>query len=332
MLMIVSDSWTHEDEAAGRPLSGAAGKLLRSLLSMHGVDIADAYITCVFNKYVGDPLNFGCSKADAIPHTKPIAKSKYCPNRFASEVERLHKEIHDVQPTLILSLGSTAAWALLGTAGIKNIRGAPLLYDRGRSVKVFPTYHPSAVFREWSLKPVFMADLSKAANESRFPEIRRPYRQVWIEPALDDLYRFEQEHILPSDYLSVDIETAGTQITCIGFAPRTDLALVVPFTCAAASDGNYWKSLGDEIAAWKWVRRMCALPKTKVGQNFIYDMHHLWRNYGITMGMPMEDTMLLHHALQPEMEKGLGFLGSIYTNEASWKFMRKKHETLKRED
>jgi hypothetical protein len=39
--------------------------------------------------------------------------------------------------------------------------------------------------------------------------------------------------------------------------------------------------------------------------------------------------MLLHHALQPESEKGLGFLGSVYTNEASWKLMRTS--TIKRD-
>jgi hypothetical protein len=42
--------------------------------------------------------------------------------------------------------------------------------------------------------------------------------------------------------------------------------------------------------------------------------------------------MLLHHALHPESEKGLGFLGSVYTNEASWKLMRGKSETIKREE
>jgi len=42
--------------------------------------------------------------------------------------------------------------------------------------------------------------------------------------------------------------------------------------------------------------------------------------------------MLLHHAMQPEMEKGLGFLGSLYTNEPSWKFMRTDHDNLKKGD
>jgi hypothetical protein len=43
--------------------------------------------------------------------------------------------------------------------------------------------------------------------------------------------------------------------------------------------------------------------------------------------------MLLHHALQPEVQKGLGFLGSIYTEEPAWKIMRPRGKgTIKRED
>jgi hypothetical protein len=42
--------------------------------------------------------------------------------------------------------------------------------------------------------------------------------------------------------------------------------------------------------------------------------------------------MLLAHAMQPEMEKSLGFLGSIYTDEPAWKFMGRRGETLKAED
>lgn len=50
------------------------------------------------------------------------------------------------------------------------------------------------------------------------------------------------------------------------------------------------------------------------------------RTFGAT-----HDTMLLHHALQPEALKNLGFLGSIYSDEGSWKDMRKA-KTTKRDD
>jgi len=70
----------------------------------------------------------------------------------------------------------------------------------------------------------------------------------------------------------------------------------------------------------------------KVFQNGLYDIAFLWRAYGIrTMG-GSDDTMLLHHALQPESLKGLGFLGSVYTNHGAWKSERKGTETTIKRD
>lgn len=186
--------------------------------------------------------------------------------------------------------------------------------------------------REYTLHPIFLADLFKAAEESRFPEIRRPSREIWIEPTLDDLLDFERRFILPSHQLSVDIETGRDQITCVGFAPSIERSIVVPLVDPVQLDGNYWRSLEDELVALDFIRRWLLLPHTKIGQNFLYDVNWLWKKLGMPIGGKIEDTMLLHHALQPEMEKGLGFLASIYTKELPWKFMRAKHETLKKED
>ena len=333
MLMIVGDYWTEEDEIKGRPLSGTSGKFLASMLAARGIAMDEAYITCVFNQRISDLKARCVPKTDAIPGYPPLFPNKYCPAKFHPELIRLQKEIRDVKPTCILALGNVASWALLKSSGIKKIRGAPLYYNAGINfnVKVLPTYHPSAVFREYSLKPILFADLNKLSEELKFPEIRRPVRSIWIEPTLDDLMRFEAQYILPASRLSVDIETAGTMITCIGFAPSPSVAIVVPFPDADQKDGSYWRTIEDEAAALVWCRRQCLRPIDKVGQNFLYDIQHLWKNYGVPIGGKVDDTMLLHHALQPEMEKGLGFLGSIYTREASWKFMRHK-ETIKRED
>lgn len=185
--------------------------------------------------------------------------------------------------------------------------------------------------REWKLRPIVMADLAKAKREAEFPEIRRPRREFWLYPTIEDLHEFEARFIMPMAPLSTDIETAAGQITCIGFAPSKEIAIVVPFVDAEQKDGNYWRTKKEEIEAWRWVKRICSTHPT-FGQNFNYDMNYMWRTMGIPNPLAEDDTMLLHHALQPEMEKGLGFLGSVYTDEPAWKFMRAKHETLKKED
>jgi hypothetical protein len=64
----------------------------------------------------------------------------------------------------------------------------------------------------------------------------------------------------------------------------------------------------------------------------MYDVTFLWRSYGIGVRGCREDSMLLHHALQPESLKGLGYLGSVYCDEGAWKHMRTKVETIKRDN
>ena len=54
----------------------------------------------------------------------------------------------------------------------------------------------------------------------------------------------------------------------------------------------------------------------------MYDLQYLLR-LGLRVNAASHDSMLLHHSIFPEMNKGLGFLGSIYSFEPAWKLMRK---------
>lgn len=130
--------------------------------------------------------------------------------------------------------------------------------------------------------------------------------------------------------LAPDIETLNGQIRCIGFARSKEDVLVVPFV-RGLRGGSYWGSEDDELRAWACVRALLESDIPKVGQNFLFDLQYLTR-MGIRCRNVRHDTMLLHHALYPEMQKGLGFLGSVYTNEAAWKLLRRHGEELKRDE
>jgi uracil-DNA glycosylase len=292
--------------------------------------------TNTFNLYPprNDIGNLCGSKAEALPGYPPLLKSKYLRAEFESELDRLANEILTHDPNIIICLGNTPLWALAGKTGISKIRGTTLLSTHTvADFKLLPTYHPAAVIRDWSLRPTTIADLMKAGRESRYPEIRRPPREIWIEPDISDILAFRDRFILNCDILSTDIETSGSRITCIGFAPRSDVALVIPFDDSRSKSGSYWNTKDDERKVWGIVKGILEdrnIPK--LFQNGAYDIAFLWRAYGIrTMGAT-HDTMLLSHALQPEALKGLGYLGSIYSDEGSWKHIRKKHETIKRDD
>jgi uracil-DNA glycosylase len=282
----------------------------------------------------GNKLENLCgSKAEGIPGMPLILPGKYLNARYEPELDRLADELVELNPNLIICLGNTALWALTGQRGVSKIRGTTLTSTCCvTGFKLLPTYHPAAVLRQWELRPTTVMDLIKAKRESAYAEIRRPNCEIWIEPSLEDIATFFDNYVRGCDLLSVDIETSGDRITCIGFAPSASLALVIPFDDSRAKGGCYWATKELEAKCWGLIRRVLEEPTIpKLFQNGIYDIGFLMRSYGILTQGAKEDTMLLSHARQPESLKGLGYLGSIFTDHGSWKAMRKEADTLKRD-
>lgn len=342
-IMIVGEYITDDDIQRGGLFMGGSGYIIRSMLREIGIAFQDCFATAVFMtppKGREDISAYLGKRPEGIPGVPAMMSGKYVKLEYAKELQRLFDEIEKEQPNVILALGSAAAWALLGTTGVKSARGAaatvlgtiPAAVGRklSRDFKVIVSYSHLQIRKDWTSRPIGLSDMDKVRRQSDFPDLRRPQRSIWLDPTHEDLQRFEERYFPSRSFVGVDIETKDGQITCIGFAPTAGVAIVIPFWSAAAPDGNYWKSLEEELAAWAFVRRWCATYPS-VFQNGLYDMHYLWKVYGIPCHAVRHDTMLLHHALQPEMAKGLGFLGSLYTDEASWKFMRKT-DTLKKED
>jgi uracil-DNA glycosylase len=253
---------------------------------------------------------------------------------FRAEISRLMAEIERYRPNLIVALGNTASWAVAGVSGISTIRGT-LCLAKGTSspCKVLPTYHPAGILRNWSWRSIVVADLIKARREMEFSEIIRPARKILINPTLVELEDWVQWTLAhPPSLLSCDIETAYSQITCIGFARSKSEAVVIPFLNKTNPGWHYWLDSSGELYAWDLVAKLLASPIPKLGQNFVYDLQYLLR-MGLRVNAYHHDTMLLHHSLFPELQKGLGFLGSIYTSEPAWKLMRHfKPDTEKRDE
>jgi len=361
-MLFVGEAWGENEARIGRPFVGATGaELMRmmhdsNLIRFTAEDYQNlrsyyrsgnpiyleeiwqghgVHRTNVFNlRPLDNRIEYVCGdRAEGIPGLPSLGKSKYVRAEFAGQLERLGDEILELDPNLIVCLGNTALWALTGSTGISKLRGTTRLSTHSvTGFKLLPTYHPSAVLHQYELRPTTVADLMKAKREAAYPEIRRPKRQIWIEPDAEDIQAFIEQQIMDCEVLSVDIETSGNQVTCIGLSPRPDLALVVPFFNLRRKDRSYWTSLDDEIFVWNLIRGVLedrTIPK--VFQNGMYDIAFLWRSVGIRVRGAEHDTMLLHHALQPESLKALGYLGSIYTDEGAWKTERKT-TTIKRDE
>ena len=333
-IMIVGEAWGKDEAAIRAPFVGASGSELNRMLAEAGIRRNECYLTNVFNlqpQPSNDVLNLcGSRDDDIMTDMPPLAKGKYVLEKYRPEIQRLWQEVADVQPNLIIALGNTPMWALTGQVGIGRLRGAPAESTHPAGFKVIGTYHPTAVLRDWSLRPVVVADLHKCARQYAFPEVRRPQREIWLDPTIQDIQRFYDQFVIPAKKLSIDIETAGqTQITCVGFAPMKDRAIVIPFVDWRKPNGCYWQTAHMEKLAWQLVAKYCAHEENPdcevLGQNFLYDINWLLTKVGIRINNFRRDTMLRHHALNPELEKSLGFLGSVYTDEPAWKLMRSKN-------
>ena len=342
-LVLVGEAPGEEESRLGRPFVGPTGRELRRMLRVIGVGMDDCLVTNVFDRQPSSDNNlavgYGVGKADegAMVELGPMTSNptSYMHRDHQGQLARLWGELEAARPNVIVALGNTACWALGLGQGIGTLRGAVHLWDApsGRRVKVLPTFHPSAVVREWPLRSITIADLEKAHSESHTPNLHFDNTEIWLAPTLDDLSLFSHLHMANPSILALDVETKQGQITCLSLAPTPTHAIVVPFW-QEGPDPNYWPDPATETAAWRWIKGWVEDERiVKVTQNGLYDTMYL-RSHGMVPRGFVEDTMLAHHSLYGEMRKGLGFLGSIYANVPHWKSMRtyKKEEQLKRDD
>ena len=186
--------------------------------------------------------------------------------------------------------------------------------------------------RQWGWRPILLADTIKAWREAASPNLVRPSRRIVISPSLEELEKWTKNLLSSSPtLLSCDIETKAGQITCIGFADSPSSAMVVPFWSLGKTSPHFWPTPESEATAWRCVSTVLSSSIPKLFQNGMYDLQYLLK-MGLRPKALAEDTMLMHHSMFPELQKGLGFLGSIYTNESSWKLMRRKRPDVEKSD
>ena len=133
-LMLVGEQPGDQEDRAGRPFVGPAGRMLDRVLADAGIDRHTVYVTNVVKHFKNEP------RGKRRLHKKP--------NRSEVEVCKVwfDQELALVRPQLVLAMGVTAASALVGKAvTLSRTRGKPMVFADGRQGMV--TIHPSAILR-----------------------------------------------------------------------------------------------------------------------------------------------------------------------------------------
>ena len=353
-IAFIGEAWGEHESNIGSPFVGPAGQELYRLLcdagfpleplrknyiSPHSMSMVWSQAPVVLlNAFNSRPQNNNVelyyagrdsSIDDSLPYRRFGSSFKWVRSEQAPDVRKLLDDLSHLRPNLIVPLGNTATWALGMGAGIGKLRGFVHKHKLG---KVLPTYHPSAVLQNWSLRAPTLFDLYKAKRECAFPEIRLVEREIWTEPTIDDLWLWWEKHGSKSNLIALDVESLkAVQVTEVGFASDPYHALHVPFAWREGSTyKSWWSDTKTEVEAWKFVRHVCASSVPKIGQNGAnYDCFMLAKCLGIVVENYRHDTMQAAHALWPELGKSLYDLGAIFLDEASWKNIRKDSEKTK---
>jgi DNA polymerase len=339
-IWVVGEAPGQEEERQGKPFVGKAGEELSRIFRDADINRTEVGITNVFTERPdGNRVETLCGRKADMPvdyDFPPLSLGHYVRPEHLHELGRLKAELVAAKPNIVLALGNTALWALCQITGITKVRGTIMESVLIPGLKILPAFHPAAILRQWDFRTITVADFIKAKGESKFPEIRYPKRTVYIAETLEDLAKFKtilEAALKGNQLLSVDIETLKHKyISCIGFAPSKDGALVVPFISRARPGYHYWQDENDELEAWRFCKWILESKIKKIGQNFLYDWQYLYEA-GIRVYNVTDDLMLEHHALWPELEKSLGFMGSVHTNEQAWKTLRPRGDkAAKREE
>lgn len=355
-VLFIAEAWGKDEDRLHTPLCGYSGReffrmlfevyndiepeLIAKTLSLMGGDAwlywRDQWLdrakigltnTLAFRPQDNSLKNI-CKPRKELPkeyNVPAMTRGGYLEPQYLPELTRLYKEITTTAPTLIVALGATALWALKDEFNIGSVRGTVTEAIHPSQRKMISTYHPQAVCYNWSLRPIVTADLMKVRRESKSSAIVRPKRRVIVNPNLSDI---DEWFSRPAIIHAVDIETKNKQIEMIGFARQRDDIIVIPFIDFKSPGRSYWRDPMEEMAAWEIIeKKSLANPSIKkLFQNGIFDLSYILP-LGIKVINASEDTMLLHHSLHPEMQKGLGFMGSYLTDEPAWKLMRLKSDT-----
>jgi DNA polymerase len=133
-VMFVGEQPGNEEDLAGKPFVGPAGRLFDAALAEAGIDRNQTYVTNVVKHFKWEP------RGKRRIHKKPNAQE------IAACRPWLQAEIDVIKPEVIVALGATAAQSLFGPQfRVTKQRGQFL--ESTLAPYVMATVHPSSILR-----------------------------------------------------------------------------------------------------------------------------------------------------------------------------------------
>lgn len=142
-LMFIGEAPGRDEDIQKRPFVGRAGQLLTTILNSFNIKREDVFITNIIK-------------------ARPTKNRTPTPQEVARCWPLLHKQIHIINPQVIVTLGSCAAQIFLKPPfSITKVHGYPVPFEH---YIVVPTLHPAFILRNSNFHPKLTQDIRFATE------------------------------------------------------------------------------------------------------------------------------------------------------------------------
>lgn len=313
LLAIVGDYPSQYEDKSRLPFYGGGGDLVREVLRDLGVvPTRDCWLT----------NSVRC---------KPFEKIKDSQVKACREF--LIDELLHVDPVVIVCMGASAVYSILGKKGIKDERGVPRkvtlqsLSGGGeyKEFTVIPTIHAAQVLRNASTLKVFVRDLEKAVKIAReggaIPE--PPTVNYRVVATAADAEEFKAE-IRSAKRFAWDTETTGlnpfapgAKIVCATFSTKPGSGWLIPLHTIEREDPtsvNLKLSFAECEKLFRWA--LTKIKREVIGQNLKFDELFVRATLGWQPRPAAFDTGVAYHLLSEEESQ----MGANGLKSMAWEF------------
>jgi uracil-DNA glycosylase family 4 len=309
-LAVVGEAPGANEGRVGKPFIGESGQLLNRILGHYEIDRKRIFLS---NACLCRDPNGATPSATAIEACRP----------------RLMEELRDHEVKDVVTLGNTAAQAVLATkVGITKLRIGTSRHNEDElpGVRIIPTFHPAACLRVPDFFPSLVNDFGKLKGfhgtwyEPKWKAFEEPHEAL---AAIAELSRLPDD-----DEIDVDIESniekdvsfeqpARHRLLCVGIGYAEGKVAVIGET--ACQDEDVLRALAAYLTS-----RRCSF------QNGKFDSKGLWAKLGHVDIKVAFDTMLANYC-QDERRgiHALDYQGIEKLGAPDWKHEIEKYQPKK---
>ena len=155
-IIFVGEAPGRNEDEQGFPFVGVAGKNLDKLLNNVGLSLKDVYIVNILK-------------------CRPPENRNPLPDEIRAHTPWLVKQIKEIKPNVVCSLGNYATKFFLADGvvenmnkqvGITSVHGKVKKMEfKGVKIRLIPLFHPAAIIYNQKLKPLWEADMGIVKKE-----------------------------------------------------------------------------------------------------------------------------------------------------------------------